>query len=467
VSRRAVLVIDDDDSLRRVIEFTLEEAGHAVLTAADGETGLRLFEENRPAVVLTDIQMPGLSGYEVLERIKADRPDTVVVVITAFGTVEQAVEAMKKGAFDYLTKPFGREELRLVVEKAFAVCGLREENARLREELAERVDFSHIVGISDAMREVFDVVRRVAASEATVLVTGESGTGKELIARAIHNGSERREGPFVAVNCAAIPADLLESELFGHRRGAFTGAVHDRQGKIARAEGGTLFLDEVWELPLELQPKLLRALQEREIEPVGGNPQRVDVRVVAATNRDVESALAEGRFREDLYYRLAVIPVELPPLRQRREDIPLLMRHFLDKHADGATISISDAAQESLVAYDWPGNVRELENAVERMVLLRRGETIAESDLPAKVRGEGSRTGGGVLRLPAEGYPLEDLEKEAVTEALRRNGWNQTKAAVFLRVPRHTLIYRMEKYGIKKKPDAKSMEEGGEKDADV
>jgi two-component system NtrC family response regulator len=445
-----VLVIDDDASLRRVIEFTLHEAGYRVLIAADGAEGLRLFALEKPPVVITDIQMPTLSGYEVLKRIKADSPGTLVIVITAFGSVERAVEAMKLGAYDYLTKPFSRDELRMVVAKALSFSGLQEENVRLREELSTRVDFAHLVGISDEMQQVFDMVRRVAATEATVLISGESGTGKELIARAIHNGSERLEGAFVAVNCAAIPAELLESELFGHLKGSFTGAVKDRKGKFELADGGTLFLDEVGELPVELQPKLLRALQEREIEPVGGTPRRIDVRVVAATNRDLEAAMGEGAFREDLYYRLAVIPVHLPALRQRRSDIPLLVRHFLQKHGGGAAVTVDAAALAALTAYDWPGNVRELENAVERMLILRRGEVIGEGDLPPKVRGEGKSASGGVLNLPAEGYPLEELEKEAVLEALRRTGWNQTKAAAFLRIPRHILLYRMEKFSIKK-----------------
>lgn len=447
--KQTVLVIDDDESLRRVIEYTLHEAGYRVLTAVEGEAGLRAFTREEPAVVVTDIQMPGLSGYEVLKRIKAERPETLVIVITAYGTVEKAVEAMKLGAYDYLTKPFSRDELRMVVAKAFSFRGLQEENLRLKEELTDRLDFSHLIGISDQMQEVFEVVRRVAGTEATVLITGESGTGKELIARAIHRGSERREASFVPVNCAAIPADLLESELFGHLKGAFTGAVKDRKGKFEMADGGTLFLDEVGELPVELQPKLLRALQEREIEPVGGSSRRIDVRVVAATNRDLEAALEEGSFREDLYYRLAVIPVHLPPLRGRRADIPLLVSHFLGKHG-GKGVWVAEPAMTRLTAYDWPGNVRELENAVERMLILRRGETIEETDLPPKILHRERPAGGGVLNLPDDGYALEDLEKEAVIEALRRHGWNQTRAAAFLRIPRHTLIYRMEKYEIKK-----------------
>jgi DNA-binding NtrC family response regulator len=446
---KTVLVIDDDDSLRRVVEYTLSEAGYRVLTAAEGYEGLRIFDLEHPPVVITDIQMPGLTGYEVLKKVREGDPDTLVVVITAFGTVEKAVEAMKLGAHDYLTKPFSRDELRLVVEKALSFRGLEDENRRLRDQLSEKTDFANLVGTSDEMQQVFDMVRRVAATEATILVSGESGTGKELIARAIHHGSDRREEPFIPVNCAAIPAELLESELFGHLKGSFTGAVKDRKGKFEQADGGTLFLDEVGELPLELQPKLLRALQEREIEPVGGPPRKVDVRLVAATNRDLEEAMAEGTFREDLFYRLAVIPVHLPPLRARRADIPLLVRHFLKKHG-GADLTVAPGAVERLAAYPWPGNVRELENSVERMIILRHGKIIEESDLPPKIRQQGIAPAGGVLNLPEGGYPLEELEKEAVMEALRRNGWNQTRAAAFLRIPRHTLIYRLEKYGIGK-----------------
>lgn len=444
-----VLVIEDDVSLRRVIEFTLEEAGCLVKTASGGEEGLEIFRDLEPAVVVTDIQMPGISGYDVLKEIKENAPDTLVIVITAYGTVEKAVEAMKLGAYDYLTKPFSRDELRLVVEKAFSFSALKQENTRLREELTEKIDFEHIVGISDEMQRVFDVVRRVASTEATVLIGGESGTGKELIAKAIHHGSDRREGPFVTVNCAAIPRDLLESELFGHLKGAFTGAVKDRAGKFQLADGGTLFLDEVGELPLELQPKLLRALQEMEIEPVGGSPSSVDVRMVAATNKDLEREVEETRFREDLYYRLAVVPVNLPPLRHRSGDIPILVKHFIQKQGE-TDVEVSDAAMECLERYKWPGNVRELQNVMERMSILRRGNVLGVDDLPSKIRRTQRGEKRSVLNLPDEGYPLEELEKDAVLEALRRNDWVQTKAARFLQIPRHTLIYRMEKYGIHK-----------------
>ncbi len=447
---RKVLLIDDDASLRRVTEYSLHSAGFQVLSASDGKQGLASFRADGPQVVITDIQMPGMSGHEVLRQIKDERPETLVIVITAFGSVENAVEAMKQGAYDYLAKPFSRDELVLVVEKAFNLLGLREENRRLRDELEHQVDFSHMVGISDGMRNVFDLVRRVAPTEASVLITGESGTGKELIARAIHQGGVRNKGPFVAINCAAIPANLLESELFGHARGSFTGAVRDHIGKFEQADGGTLFLDEVGEMPMELQPKLLRVLQEMEVEPLGGKTRSVDVRIIAATNQDVETAIEEGSFREDLYYRLAVIPIELPPLRQRAEDIPLLVRHFLERYRSGKLLDISDDALACMTAYPWPGNVRELQNAVERLVVLGHGERIERHHLPAKLHTLTATRRSQVVELPAEGYPLEEIEKEAVIQALERNGWNQTRAAAFLQVPRHTLIYRMEKYDIKK-----------------
>ncbi len=447
---RKVLLIDDDASLRRVTEYSLQSAGFQVISAADGKQGLAAFRQDHPEVVITDIQMPGMSGYEVLQQIMADRPETLVIVVTAYSSVAKAVDAMKQGAHDYLAKPFSRDELVLVVNKAFNLLGLQSENRRLRDQLEQQIDFSHMVGISDVMQEIFEIVRRVAPTEASVLITGESGTGKELIARAIHQGSSRSNEPFVAINCAAIPATLLESELFGHVRGAFTGAVRDRAGKFEQADGGTLFLDEVGEMPLELQPKLLRVLQEMEVEPLGGKIRTVNVRIIAATNQDVETALQEGRFREDLYYRLAVIPIELPPLRERVEDIPLLVRHFLKRFSTGSTLDISPAALEAMAAYPWHGNVRELQNAVERMIVLNTGEKLDVHHLPAKIRSTPSSSRSQVVELPPEGYSLEALEKEVVEQALERNAWNQTRAAAFLRVPRHTLIYRMEKYDIKK-----------------
>lgn len=446
---KKVLLIDDDESLRRVVEVFLQDFGIHVTSAPTGARGLELFAHDPVPLVITDIQMEGTSGLDVLKQIKVEFPNTLVIIITAFGTVETAVKAMKLGAFDYLTKPFSRDQLKIAVEKAFTFLELQEENSLLRARLSVE-SFPSIIAYSTQMRSVIAMARRVAASEATVLLLGESGTGKEVVARAIHQASERKRGAFVAVNCAAIPGELLESELFGHLRGAFTGAVNDRKGKFELAEGGTILLDEVGELPMELQPKLLRVLQEREMEPVGGRLRKVNVRVIAATNRELEDSIAQGRFREDLYYRLAVIPIHLPPLRTRREDIAPLVEFFLKKHKNGTEMKVSEQAMRCLVGYDWPGNVRELENAVERMLVLARSEQVEEWELPARIRSNQKVASRRVLSLPEGGYSLETLEKEAIVEALLRNNWNQTQAANFLRVPRHVLAYRVEKYGIRK-----------------
>lgn len=442
-----ILIIDDDTSLRRVLEYNLQEEGYDVQAAASGEEGLYLFGQSQPDLVMTDMKMSGMDGLMLLKSIKERSPETLVIIITAFGTVDVAVAAMKAGAYDYITKPFNRDALRLTVKKALQFSGLTEENKRLKSELSDKADFRTIVGSSKEMGKVFDVIRKVADTEASVLITGESGTGKELVARSIHANSSRKNAPFVAINCAAIPRDLLESELFGHVKGAFTGAVKDKIGKFQVAEGGTLFLDEVGELPIELQPKLLRALQEKEIEPVGGTKvQKLDVRVVSATNLDVDKAIANGTFREDLYYRLSVIPVHLPPLRERREDIPLLIKYFCAKHGSDK-ITFDKDAFNTLVIYPWPGNVRELENTVERLLIMRNRDVISIDELPEKLL-VNVPSGSAIIKLPDEGYSLEQLEREIVVEALERNGWNQTAAARFLRIPRHTLIYRIEKYGI-------------------
>jgi two-component system NtrC family response regulator len=443
-----ILVIDDDESLRRVLEYTLQEEGYEVFTAASGEEGLELFEERQPALVITDMKMPGINGFQVLKELKERSAEALVIIVTAFGEVDAAVKAMKLGAYDFITKPLSRDELKLTVKKALQFLGLTEENRQLREKLSGRDDLKNLVGMSPKMERLFASVRKVADTEATVLITGESGTGKELVARAIHTLSSRKSAPFIAINCAAIPRDLLESELFGHTKGAFTGAVKDRVGKFQLADRGTLFLDEVGDLPVELQPKLLRALQERIVEPLGGGKaQKIDVRVVAATNQDLEGAIADGSFREDLYYRLSVIPIHLPPLRERKEDIPLLVRHFTNKFGH-ANVTFTKGTLDALAMYSWPGNVRELENAIERLLIMRRGDEIGQDDLPGKILDERTNKKRMIFVLPDEGYPLEQLEKEVVEESLTRNNWNQTAAARFLGIPRHVLVYRMEKYGI-------------------
>ncbi len=445
---RKILVIDDDPSLRRVLEYNLQEEGYGVFTAATGTEGLSLFHKHEPDLVITDMKMPDMDGFRVMQGIKERNPDALVIIITAFGAVDAAVKAMKLGAYDYITKPFNRDELRLTVGKALRMSGLSAENRRLKDQLADRVEFRNIIGISPAMEQVFAMVRRVADTEATVLITGESGTGKELVARAIHGLSSRRNAPFVAVNCAAIPKDLLESELFGHVRGAFTGAVRDNPGKFRLADGGTILLDEIGDLPVALQPKLLRALQEKTIEPLGGSTShKLDVRVLASTNADLEKAIKTGDFREDLYYRIAVIPIHLPPLRERREDIPLLVRHFAAKRGGEGVVFAKDTV-DAMRRYQWPGNIRELENTVERLLIMMEGSSISIDDLPDKIRCGAVKKEESIVSLPPGGYSLEQLEREIVHEALERNDWNQTSAARFLRIPRHVLIYRMEKYGI-------------------
>jgi DNA-binding NtrC family response regulator len=446
--KEQILVIDDDPSLRRVMEYNLQQEGYEVTTAASGDKGLKLFSQLKPSLVITDMKMPGLDGLTVLRNIREQSPETLVIIITAFGEVDIAVEAMKAGAYDYIQKPFSRDSLKLTVRKALQYSGVVEENQRLKSRLSEKSDYRTIVGTSKEMQMVFDMVQKVADTEASVLLTGESGTGKELVARAIHAQSSRRNAPFVAINCAAIPRDLIESELFGHTKGAFTGALKEKAGKFQLADGGTVFLDEIGDLLQELQPKLLRVLQEKEIEPVGssGKPLKTDIRILSATNLEIEKAVAAGKFREDLFYRLAVIEIHLPPLRERKDDIPLLLRYFCEKHGNGP-VQFSSDALDILRRYSWPGNVRELENTVERLLIMKNSDTVSAGDLPVKFN-ENKQQGNVVVSLPDEGYSLEQLEREIVLEALERNTWNQTAAARFLRIPRHILIYRIEKYGI-------------------
>jgi len=444
-------LIDDDESFRRVAEHNLTRMGFDVTSAQDGESGLRVFKSEAFDVVVTDVQMPGMSGMDVLQEVKRLDRTVPVLIITAYGTIRNAVAAMQAGASDYITKPFNREELRLKIEQALKVRNLEAEVEELRTERDVRFGFDAIVGRSAPMEEVFRQAQKVARSGATVLILGESGTGKELLARAIHLASPRKEKPFVPVNCTAIPADLLESELFGHEKGAFTGATRSRLGKFEQADGGTLFLDEVGEMRIDLQAKLLRSLQEREIERVGGSkPVQVDVRVIAATNRDLQKAIEENAFREDLYYRLSVIPLRLPSLRERREDVPFLVDHFLSKHSPESTMRVDSDAMERLTAYDWPGNVRELENAIERSIVLSEEATISPDALPPEMVQPEARTYGGLnLTLPDRGVSLDDLERELIVAALEKHRGNQTRAAAYLGITRPTLIYRMEKYGIR------------------
>ncbi|HSH69419.1 MAG TPA: sigma-54 dependent transcriptional regulator [Deferrisomatales bacterium] len=452
-----IMIVDDDTSLRRVLEYNLAEEGYAVATAASGEDALEALGRSTFDLVVTDIQMPGIGGMELLARVRRDTPETQVIVITAFGTIEMAVEAMKAGAFEYVTKPFNRDELKLAVRKALRVQHLERDNVRLRREVSRRFEVDQIIGDSEPMQRVFRLIEKVADTAAPVLISGDSGTGKELVARALHYGSARAERPFLAVNCAAIPRELLESELFGHKKGSFTGAIRDKKGKFEEAHGGTLFLDEIGDLPIELQAKILRALQEMEVTPVGSNETvQVDVRILAATNRDLEERIEEGAFREDLYYRLAVVPIHMPSLRERPDDIPLLVNHFLADLAPGQPVRVTPDAMTALQRYPWRGNVRELQNTLERLLILRDGDTIGLDALPDKIRHPAPEAGQGAFsfHFPPEGVGLEEAERAIIMEALRRAGWNQSRAAQLLKVPRHILLYRMEKFAIpRKSPD--------------
>jgi two-component system NtrC family response regulator len=451
-SRCTILLVDDDESLRRVAEYQLTEAGHRVVAKGSGPEALEASRAERFDLLVTDVLMPGMTGLELLDRMRAARPEIVPLVITAHGDVETAVRAMQAGAFDFLEKPFTKERLLVAVAKALEYATLRDENRRLRALAARPPAFASFVGASSTLRRFLDDLLLAADSDATVLLLGESGTGKELAARALHEASRRKNGPFVVVNCAAIPESLVESELFGHRKGAFTGAVEDRRGKFETADGGTIFLDEVGELPLPAQARLLRVLQEREVDTVGAaGPVKVDLRVVAATRVDLEARVREGTFREDLWFRLHVVPLRIPPLRERAGDVPLLLEHFLTRSASrhGRPVpTIAPAALDRLEQHDWPGNVRELENLVERLVVLGREGTIAEGDLPASIGGAGARFGGARVEIPADGLVLEEVEKGLLEEALRRHGGNQSAAARFLGLTRQTLIYRMKKFGL-------------------
>jgi two-component system nitrogen regulation response regulator GlnG len=454
-----VLVADDEPSIRFVMRETLEGAGHHVVEADSGDAALGALAAGDFDIAFFDIRMPGPSGLELLDRVKALGADVAVVIITAQNTFENAVEAMKRGALDYLVKPFRNEEVLALVAKALRTRALEREVRALRREAAGRTAAGErLVGRSPVLLDVFKTIGRVARSDVSVLITGESGTGKELIARAIHAASRRAEGPFIAVNAAAIPRELLESELFGHERGAFTGAVESRPGRFREANGGTLFLDEIGDMPIELQSKLLRVLQSGEVTSVGGRrPEPVDVRILAATHRDLEVAVAERRFREDLLYRLRVVPIHVPPLRERREDIPPLVEHFLqryDRALTGGSHVISHESLERLERYDWPGNVRELENAVKRALVLASSEVLTPEDFAFLRAGGGTREGAGLEQLvrneadaalqagqPTEIYRdiLARVERPIIEAALERTQGNQIRAAALLGINRNTL----------------------------
>jgi DNA-binding NtrC family response regulator len=454
MNRRKVLVIDDDASLRRVMEMQLDEIGCDVISVASGNEGLAVLEEVTPALVITDLKIPGMSGMDLLRMLRADHPELTVIMVTAYGTVRTAVEAMKAGAYDYLTKPIDYDELALVVNRAMEHQQLLEEVRNLRLTLDEKYGFENIIGRSKALLRLLEMTSRVAPTDSIVLIRGETGTGKELLAKAIHQNSRRKNGPFVTINCGAIPGNLLESELFGHTKGAFTGATAAKKGRVETADGGTLFLDEIGELSLDLQIKLLRLIQQGEIEKVGaGNSSKVDVRIIAATHRNLQAMIEDGTFREDLYYRLAVIPLELPPLRERLEDIPELVQHLLlkSRQKHGRTeLQLPESLWPGFSNYDWPGNIRELENIIERLVVLAVGNKISVEDLPEFLR-RGSPPPDLIrLDLSPQGISLEAIEKDLILKALNKFNWNQTQTARYLDISRRTLGYRMEKHGIRK-----------------
>ncbi len=451
-SSKTILLADDDENLRRVLEFQLTEAGYLVSTAQDGAAALEIFLNNDFDCVITDLRMPKLSGLELLEKIKTANAEIPVIVITAFGEVETAVTAMKAGAFDYINKPFNRDEILLTLERALNFSETRNENRQLRELVDKEFRLDNIIGDSPAMRTVLNLVGRVSRSDATVLITGESGTGKELIAKGIHFSGKRKDNPFIPINCAAIPESLIEAELFGFKRGSFTGASHDTKGKFEDAGGGTLLLDEISQMPLALQPKLLRVLQEQEIVRIGeSSPRKIDVRIIAATNQNLEKMVERGAFREDLYFRLAVVPINLPPLRARREDIPLLINHFFrrakEKHGF-ENLKMTREVVNVLSNYLFPGNVRELENLIERMVVLSDEKSLAMADVPEYISKPLQIFGNVKFELPAENISLDEIEREIIRYALEMHNGNQSQTARYLSITRSALIYRMEKHGL-------------------
>ena len=445
-----ILIVEDEAKMRRLLELNLGEDGFGTLSAGDAEAGLKLLRENTVDLVVTDLKLPGMNGLEFLQTIKRQNAAMPVVVMTAFGSVETAVEAMKAGASDYVLKPFSLGEMRMVIRKELDVHNLREENRSLREALGKRYAHPNIVARSPKMQEVLAMLERVAPTNSTVLLGGESGVGKDLIARAIHEKSRRASGPFIKINSTAIPENLLESELFGYEKGAFTGANNSKPGKFELADKGTLFLDEIGDVPPATQVKLLRVLQEREFERLGGTRTvKVDVRLIAATNRDLREALEQGTFREDLYYRLNVVPIDIAPLRQRKEDIPELVNLFISRFAadSGKPVkSITPEAMQILVNYHWPGNVRELQNIIERACALAKGTVLEAADIHLDVRP--AKAANGTSGFLPEGMTLEHWEDEMIREALRRANGNKSQAARLLGLSRNALRYRLSKIGI-------------------
>lgn len=456
-----ILVVDDEPNYLIIMSELLGEEGFETITANNGNDALQIAQKDDIDLILTDMQMPGMDGFSLLQEIKSSKPNLPVIMITAYGEVEKAVRAMQYGAFSYITKPFNNDELVATIQKALEHCSLAKENTRLRNEARSRYGFDKIIGANKGMQRIYDLIERVAPTPTTVLISGESGTGKELVARALHYNSQRNKKPFMSLNCAALPESLLESELFGHERGAFTGAIAMRKGKFEAADTGTMFLDEIGEMHLPLQAKLLRVLQEKSIERIGGNKTiNVDVRIVAATNKNLEKEVKKGNFREDLFYRLNVVSIHIPPLRERIDDIPLLTNHFIKKYASLAgrpDLEISHAALSFLARQPWPGNVRELENAIERATILCNGNEIKVEDISSTPNTQGSDSTpqtSSFKTLPDGKLPdiLDAIEQQMVTDALKENDFVQTKAARKLGITKSLLQYKMRKYKIAARP---------------
>ncbi len=451
-----ILLIDDSLELLENLEKILRAEGFEVDTASDGNSGIKKIEDKYYDLILTDLKMPGADGIEVLKFVMQNSPESICIILTGFGTIKNAVDSIKLGAFDYLTKPIKVEEILLTIEKALEFRNLKRENIQLRNQLRKKYQFKNIIGDSPQMQRIFEIIERVADTDSTILIQGESGTGKELIAKALHYNSYRSQGPFVPVNCAAIPGGLLESELFGHEKGAFTNAIRTRIGRFELANGGTLFLDEIGDMDIQMQSKLLRVLQEREFERIGGmKPIKIDIRLIAATHQDLEELVKQKKFREDLFYRLNVIPIKVPSLRERKSDIPLLVNHFIHQFKRSKKKDVNGITEEALsklMEYDWPGNVRELENTIERMVILTNNKILSIEDLPEKVISKIPKEFFGEIEVLEKGISLEDavneFEKRLIIQALNKTGWIKNKAAQLLNVNRTTLIEKMKRQRI-------------------
>jgi two-component system NtrC family response regulator len=446
-----ILIVEDDEGLRQVTHVQLEREGYETTSTASAELAIAILEKTPHQLVITDLNLPGLSGLELLKRVRMEHHETAVIVMTAFGTVQTAVDAMKAGAYDYITKPIHQYELKAIVKRSLDHHRLQREVQVLRSTLDRKHGFEEIIGSSPTLLETLDVAARVASTDATVLISGETGTGKEMVAKAIHLRSSRCDRSFMTINCGAIPRDLLESELFGYVKGAFTGALTHKKGKVEAADGGTVFLDEIGEMPLELQVRILRLIQERELEKIGAAaPIKVDVRIIAATHRNLAKMVKQGVFREDLYYRLLVVPINVPPLRERPGDVEKLAQHFFVKFRakhGREDLTMKPELLRYLSEYPWPGNVRELENAIERMVLLARASELMPSDLPEFLP-SAAAIEGPAISLPQNGVSLEAFEKQVILQALKQCGGNQTLTARHLGISRRTLAYRLEKYGV-------------------